>query len=142
MRRLVVIGQGYVGLPLALRAARKDFSVIGLDNKSSLVDALNAGRSHIDDISDEEVKSGLVAGYSASIDASCVAEADVVVVCVPTPLSAEGGPDLGAVESAACAIAKHVQPNTLVILESTSYPGTTEEIFAPLILRSGLKRLS
>lgn len=139
MRRLVVIGQGYVGLPLALRAAQKGFSVIGLDNKPSLVERLNAGWSHVDDISDDEVKLGLGAGYFASIDDSCIAHADVVVVCVPTPLSADGGPDLGAVESAARTIAKHVQRNTLVILESTSYPGTTEGIFAALILRSGLE---
>jgi UDP-N-acetyl-D-glucosamine dehydrogenase len=139
MRRLVVIGQGYVGLPLALRAAQKGFSVIGVDNKSLIVEALNSGRSHIDDISDDDVKSGLLVGYSASIDASCVADADVVVVCVPTPLSADGGPDLVAVENAARTIAEYVQPNTLVILESTSYPGTTEELFAPLILSSGLE---
>ena len=134
MKHLVVIGQGYVGLPMALRAAQKGFSVVGLDNKASLVEALNAGRSHIDDVSDDDLKSGLVAGYSASTDASCVADADVIVVCVPTPLSAEGGPDLGAVESAARTIGEHIQPNTLVILESTTYPGTTEEVFAPLVL--------
>jgi len=139
MKRLVVIGQGYVGLPMALRAAEKGFSVIGLDNKKSLVEALNAGRSHIDDVSDVELKSGLVAGYAASDDASCVADADVVVVCVPTPLSADGGPDLGPVESAARTIGEHIQPNTLVILESTTYPGTTEEIFAPLVLGSTLQ---
>lgn len=139
MKRLVVIGQGYVGLPMALRAAEKGLSVIGLDNKTSLVEALNAGQSHIDDVSDEELKSGLVAGYSASTDASCVADADVVVVCVPTPLSADGGPDLGPVESAARAIGDHIRPRTLVILESTTYPGTTEEVFAPLVLGSEFK---
>jgi len=139
MRRLVVIGQGYVGLPMALRAAEKGFSVIGLDNNASLVEALTAGRSHIDDVSDSDLKAGLVGGYSASTDASCIATADVVVVCVPTPLSADGGPDLGPVESAARAIGEHIQADTLVILESTTYPGTTEEVFAPLVLRSGLE---
>jgi len=139
MKRLVVIGQGYVGLPMALRAAESGFSVIGLDNQATVVEALNAGSSHIDDVSDDELKSGMVAGYSASTDASCVADADVVVVCVPTPLSADGGPDLGAIEGAARTIGKHIQPQTLVILESTSYPGTTEEIFAPLVLGSTLQ---
>jgi len=139
MKRLVVIGQGYVGLPMALRAAESGFSVIGLDNQASVVEALNAGSSHIDDVSDDELKSGMVAGYSASTDASCVAEADVVVVCVPTPLSADGGPELGPIEGAARTIGKHIQPQTLVILESTSYPGTTEEIFAPLVLGSTLQ---
>jgi len=139
MRRLVVIGQGYVGLPMALRAAEKGFLVIGLDNNASLVEALTAGRSHIDDVSDSDLKAGLVGGYSASTDASCIAAADVVVVCVPTPLSADGGPDLGPVESAAHAIGEHIQADTLVILESTTYPGTTEEVFAPLVLRPGLE---
>jgi UDP-N-acetyl-D-glucosamine dehydrogenase len=139
MKHLVVIGQGYVGLPMALRAAETGFSVIGLDNNASVVDALNAGCSHIDDVSDDDLKSGLVSGYRASTDASCIADADVVVVCVPTPLSADGGPDLGPVESAARTIGEHIQPKTLVILESTTYPGTTEEVFAPLVLGSGLR---
>jgi UDP-N-acetyl-D-glucosamine dehydrogenase len=139
MKHLVVIGHGYVGLPMALRAAEKGFSVVGLDNNASVAEALNAGCSHIDDVSDEELKSGLVAGYRASTDASYIADADVVVVCVPTPLSADGGPDLGAVENAARTIGEHLQPKTLVILESTTYPGTTEEVFASLVLGSGLR---
>jgi UDP-N-acetyl-D-glucosamine dehydrogenase len=139
MKRLVVIGQGYVGLPMALRAAEKGFSVVGLDNQASLVEALNSARSHIDDVSDDDLKAGLAAGYSATTDASCVGDADVVVVCVPTPLSSEGGPDLGPVESAARTIGKHIQPNTLVILESTTYPGTTGEVFAPLVLGADLQ---
>jgi UDP-N-acetyl-D-glucosamine dehydrogenase len=138
MKRLVVIGQGYVGLPMALRAAEKGFSVVGLDTKVSVVDALNAGRSHIGDVSDEELSAGLSRGYRASADASCMAEADVIVVCVPTPLSGDGGPDLGPVEGAARAIGQHIQPNTLVVLESTTYPGTTREVFAPLVLGTRL----
>ena len=139
MTRLVVIGQGYVGLPMALRAAEKGLSVVGLDTKPSIVEALNAGRSHIDDVSDAQLRAGLTAGYSATTDAACVADADVVVVCVPTPLSPDGGPDLGPVERAARTIGEHIQPKTLVILESTTYPGTTEEVFAPLVLGSRLR---
>lgn len=139
MTRLVVIGQGYVGLPMALRAAEKGFSVVGLDTKPTVVANLNAGVSHIDDVSDDDLRSGLAAGYRASVDPSCIADADVVVVCVPTPLSADGGPDLGPVEDAARTIGEHIQPQTLVILESTTYPGTTEEVFAPLVLGSGLR---
>ena len=139
MKRLVVIGQGYVGLPMALQAAQSGFSVVGLDTNASTVEALNGGWSHIGDVSDDDLKAGLVAGYSASTDASCIADADVVVVCVPTPLSAEGGPDLRPVESAARTIGEHITPNTLVILESTTYPGTTREIFAPLVLGSVLQ---
>lgn len=135
MTRLVVIGQGYVGLPMSLRAAEAGFDVVGLDNNQSVVDALNGSHSHIDDVSDDELKEGLASGYTASADPSCIAEADVVVVCVPTPLSLDGGPDLRPIESAAGAIGQHVTTGTLVILESTTYPGTTEEIFAPLILR-------
>jgi len=138
-RKLVVVGQGYVGLPMALRAAEKGFDVVGLDTNASVVQALNAGSSHIDDVSDDELKAGLAAGYAASTDAAEIADADVVVVCVPTPLSSDGGPDLGPVEGAARAIGEHVQPGALVILESTTYPGTTEEVFAPLVLRDGMQ---
>lgn len=123
MKRVVVIGQGYVGLPMALRAAEMGCLVVGVDIDAGLVEVLNGGRSHIDDVSDDELMSRLSAGYSASTDVSCVAEADVVLICVPTPLAADGGPDLGPIEAAGRAIGEHVQPNTLVILESTSYPG-------------------
>lgn len=139
MTKLVVIGQGYVGLPMALRAAATGMEVTGLDLKESVVADLNAGVSHIDDVSDAELRAGLDAGYRASADPACIAEADVVVVCVPTPLAADGGPDLGPVESAARTIGEHIRPNTLVILESTTYPGTTEEVFAPLVLGSDLR---
>jgi UDP-N-acetyl-D-glucosamine dehydrogenase len=138
--RVVVIGQGYVGLPMALHAAANDMSVIGLDTDESLVAALNSGISHVGDVSADRLGAGLTSGgYAASTDPSCIADADVVLVCVPTPLSPEGGPDLSAVESAAQAINAHVAPDTLVILESTSYPGTTEDVFAPLVLGDRLQ---
>ena len=130
---LVVIGQGYVGLPMALRAAEAGMNVVGLDTNQTVVDRLNAGASHIDDVSDAELTAGLSAGFSASVDPSVIADADVVVVCVPTPLAEEGGPDLAPVRTAAAAIGQHVTPGTLCILESTTYPGTTEEVFAPLV---------
>lgn len=139
MTRLVVIGQGYVGLPMALRAASQGLTVVGLDTKPSVVANLNAGKSHIDDVSDAELRTGLESGYRASDDPACISEADVVVVCVPTPLSADGGPDLRPVEDAARTIGAHIRPNTLVVLESTTYPGTTEEVFAPLVLGSTLR---
>jgi UDP-N-acetyl-D-glucosamine dehydrogenase len=136
---LVVVGQGYVGLPMALRAAESGLKVYGLDTNASTVDRLNAGQSHIDDVSDDDLKRGLAAGFEATLDASVVAGADVVLVCVPTPLADEGGPDLGAVRMAAEAIGAHVTPGTLAILESTTYPGTTEEVFAPLVTARGLE---
>jgi UDP-N-acetyl-D-glucosamine dehydrogenase len=130
---LVVIGQGYVGLPMALRAAETGMTVVGLDSNPVVVDQLNAGTSHIDDVSQEELAAGLRAGFSASGDPAVIADADVVVVCVPTPLAEEGGPDLAPVRAAAAAIGRHIRPGTLCILESTTYPGTTEEVFAPLV---------
>lgn len=138
MSRLVVIGQGYVGLPMGLRAAQVGFSVVGLDTNTGVVDALNRGVSHIGDVSDHELAAGLSGGYEASADPACIADADVVVVCVPTPLSPDGGPDLRPVEGAARAIGAHLNSGTLVVLESTTYPGTTEEVFAPLVLANGL----
>lgn len=138
-RNLVVVGQGYVGLPMALRAAEKGFFVVGLDTNAGVVDQLNAGTSHIDDVTNEELKAGLQGGYLASTDASSISAADVIVVCVPTPLSSDGGPDLRPVESAARAIGQHLRKGALVILESTTYPGTTEEVFAPLVLEQGLQ---
>lgn len=137
-QRLVVMGQGYVGLPLALRASETGLSVIGYDPHEPTVRALNAGRSHIDDITDADVEKAVAEGFVASADPAVLAEADVIVVCVPTPLSIGGGPDLGAVESAAVSIGEHVRPGTLVVLESTTYPGTTEEVFAPRVLARGL----
>ncbi len=134
MKRLVVIGQGYVGLPMALRAAQAGFRVVGLDNNPAVVASLQAGRSHIDDVSDAELRTGLAGGYSAASDPACLSSADVILVCVPTPLSAEGGPDLAPVEQAARTIGHQVTADTLVVLESTTYPGTTEEVFAPLVL--------
>jgi nucleotide sugar dehydrogenase len=120
---------------MALRAAEVGLKVHGLDTNSSTVAALNAGVSHIDDVSDDELAAGIANGYEATDDPACLENADVIVVCVPTPLAPEGGPDLRPVEGAARAIGEHLSPGTLVILESTTYPGTTEEVFAPLVTR-------
>ncbi|GAA1699058.1 nucleotide sugar dehydrogenase [Dietzia cercidiphylli] len=137
MSTLVVIGQGYVGLPMALRAAQAGHEVIGLDLNETVVENLNRGTSHIDDVTSGMLAAGLEGGYKATLDPRCIREADVVVVCVPTPLSADGGPDLRAVEATARTIGEHVQPGAVCILESTTYPGTTEEIFAPLVTANG-----
>ena len=99
-KTLVVVGQGYVGLPMALRAAEVGLKVHGLDTNSSTVSALNSGVSHIDDVSDHDLAAGLANGYEATDDPSCIANADVVVVCVPTPLAAEGGTNPEAADSA------------------------------------------
>lgn len=133
MTQLLVVGQGYVGLPMALRAVEKGFDVVGLDLNSRVVADLNNGHSHIDDVSDEELSNALAKSYRASNEPADIAAADVVVVCVPTPLSEEGGPDLRAVEGAAGSIGRYVKEGALVILESTTYPGTTDEVFSPLV---------
>lgn len=133
MKRLVVVGLGYVGLPMGLRASEAGLHVVGLDTNATVVANLNAGTSHIDDVSDDALAAGLRRGFIASDDPTCVRDADAIVVCVPTPLSVEGGPDLGAVEAAARTIAANVRSGTLVVLESTTYPGTTEEVFARIV---------
>lgn len=137
-KTLVVVGQGYVGLPMALEAASAGLRVHGLDVNQGVVDALNAGTSHIGDISDAVLQSSLQNGYSATTDPSVIRDADYVIVCVPTPLDVSGGPDLRPVEASGRTIGQHITPGTTVILESTTYPGTTEEVFAPLVLASGL----
>jgi UDP-N-acetyl-D-glucosamine dehydrogenase len=133
LKSVAIVGQGYVGLPLAVRCAEVGMDVLGFDIHDGLVRQLNAGISHIGDVSDTALRTALKSGYEATSDAGRLAEVDVVVVCVPTPLSPDGGPDLGAVESAARMVGQHILPGTTVILESTTYPGTTEEVFAPLV---------
>ncbi|MEO5981149.1 MAG: nucleotide sugar dehydrogenase [Pedococcus sp.] len=136
-KKLVVIGQGYVGLPLAEAAVEAGYAVSGLDVSQSLVDGLNSGVSHIDDISDGAVQTMLAGGYRATTDASVITDADVVVICVPTPLTDGGGPDLGAVDSASRMIATNWGGPTLVVLESTTYPGTTDGFLLPLLEAGG-----
>ena len=138
MTSLVVIGLGYVGLPLAAAATRAGLRVWGLEINQSIVDRLNDGQSHVDDLSDREISELLTLGFRATVDAAVIADADVVAICVPTPLSQEGGPDLAYVEKAAKAICPHLTADTLVILESTTWPGTTEEFLRPLLEQSGL----
>jgi len=136
---LVVTGLGYVGLPLAREAVRAGLEVVGFDVSAEVVDALNEGRSHVDDVSDADVSTMLDAGFCATTDESELGQADTVVICVPTPLSDEGGPDLGPVRAAAQVLAHHLRRGMLVVLESTTYPGTTEEVLAPILEESGLK---
>ena len=130
---LVVIGLGYVGLPLVREACQAGLRVGGLERDRRVVEGLRAGRSHIDDVDDADVRAMLGAGFTPTLDEAILDEARSIVICVPTPLSPEGGPDLTAVRDAATAIAAHLRPGTLVVLESTTYPGTTEEVLRPLL---------
>ena len=136
---VLVIGLGYVGLPLAVQAARAGFRVTGFDTSTEITWGLNAGRSHVDDVSGAEVEEARAQGFTATSDEGQIGPQDVIVICVPTPLSEADGPDLSAVRAAAGTAGKLLRPGTLVSLESTTYPGTTEEIVRPLLEKaSGL----
>jgi len=130
---LTIIGLGYVGLPLAQEACRSGLAVTGLDVSPAVVEGLNSGTSHVDDLTDGDVADMLASGFSATADASCIADADVVVICVPTPLSEDGTPDLAAVLGASQSVAANLTAGTLVVLESTTYPGTTDDIVRPVL---------
>ncbi|GAA4607022.1 nucleotide sugar dehydrogenase [Actinoallomurus liliacearum] len=135
---LVVIGLGYVGLPLVREAGRAGLRVGGLDRDARVVAGLKAGLSHVDDVSAEDVEHMLAAGFTPSRDEDILDGARTIVICVPTPLSTDGGPDLTAVRAAAQTVARHLDPGTLVVLESTTYPGTTDEVVRPILEESGL----
>jgi UDP-N-acetyl-D-glucosamine dehydrogenase len=136
--RVAVLGQGYVGLPVAMRACDAGFEVVGLDVDAKRAGSLAQGVSFVEDISDEEVARALANGYTATADPADLAGFDVAVITVPTPLR-EGNPDLSFVESAARMLVPSLRPGVLVILESTTYPGTTSELVGPVLEESGLK---
>lgn len=130
---LVVVGLGYVGLPLAQEACRSGLSVIGFDTNDRVVAALNKGRSHVDDLSSDDVRDMLRAGFHATTDASVLSHAETIVICVPTPLSKEGGPELSYVLAAVKSVAERIRNGSLLCLESTTYPGTTEDVVRPML---------
>ena len=129
---LAVIGQGYVGLPLALRASQQGFRVVGYEVAPQRVAALREGRSYVGDVSDAALATALAAGYLPTDDPAQLAGFDVAVISVPTPLR-DRLPDLSAVESAAHTLGPHLRPGAVVVLESTTYPGTTEELVGPIL---------
>jgi UDP-N-acetyl-D-glucosamine dehydrogenase len=138
-----VVGIGYVGLPLAMAAARVGFRTTGFDLDPHKPALLNSGHSYIGTISSEEVSSHVEAGrFHATDDFSGLAGCDVILICVPTPLTRQREPDLSHVEATARIVARHLQPGQLIVLESTTYPGTTREVIKPILeqgeLRSGV----
>jgi UDP-N-acetyl-D-glucosamine dehydrogenase len=138
--RLGVIGLGYVGLPLGMTLSAAGFNVTGVDIDTNRVDAVNAGRSYITDISDQELQKAIEENrFRASSDLADLAQLDAISICVPTPLRKTKDPDMSYVISAADAIAKYLRPGQLIILESTTYPGTTEELVLPILEAGGLK---
>ena len=133
-RVLAIIGQGYVGLPLAMAAVDAGWTVIGIDNFEAKVSQINSGESPVEDISDTQLQAALASGaYRASTDFSSIAKASVITICVPTPLNEKHEPDLSLLQSAATAVAPFVSNETLVVSESTSYPGTLRDIIIPTI---------
>jgi len=135
-----IVGLGYVGLPLAIEFADAGFSVTGIDVQHSKVDELNAGCSYIQDVSGSVVQRHVDSGrLGATTDFSVIAELDTINIAVPTPLRKTKDPDMTYVVSAAEQVAKYIHPGMLVILESTTYPGTTEELLLPMFDKGGLK---
>ena len=133
-RVLAIIGQGYVGLPLAMAAVDAGWSVIGIDNFESKVIQINQGSSPVEDISDAKLQDAILKGaYKATVDFSQVADASVVTICVPTPLDKKREPNLNLLYDAVTSIAPYVSNETLVVSESTSYPGTLRDIIIPII---------
>ena len=134
-----VIGMGYVGLPLALELAKSGYKVLGFDVSQRVVDGINAGHSHIQDVPDEAlagfVRDGLI---TATTDSARMVECDVLSICVPTPLSKTRDPDVSYVVSATDAVRRTLRAGQLVLLESTTYPGTTRELVLPALETSGL----
>ncbi|WP_445397579.1 nucleotide sugar dehydrogenase [Streptomyces sp. LE64] len=130
---LVVVGLGHVGLPLAHRATEAGLRTVGLDVSETVVNGLSAGRSHVGGVDDAKVAAMLGAGFEATVDPTVLGAARTVVICVPTGLARDGTPDLSSVEAATRSVATELRPGTLVVLESTSYPGTTRDLVRPLL---------
>ncbi len=135
-----VVGLGYVGLPLAVEFAHAGFEVVGIDVQESKVERFNAGHSYIKDVKDDVFTPLVESGkLRATTDFSVIEGLDTVDICVPTPLRKTKDPDMSYVVSASDAIAAHIHPGLLVMLESTTYPGTTDELVLPKLETSGLK---
>lgn len=135
-----VVGLGYVGLPLAVEKAKAGFKTIGFDVQKEKVDMVNAGHNYIGDVVDDDLKRIVEDGMlKATTDFGFVRDVDFIAICVPTPLDAHQQPDISYVKSSAEAIAEHLTKGTMVVLESTTYPGTTEELLKPILESSGLK---
>ncbi len=138
--RVGIVGLGYVGLPLATEFAKAGFHVTGIDVQNSKVDGLNRGESHVQDVPSDEVAQLVRAKrFHATTDFSIVRELDTINICVPTPLRKTKDPDMSFIVSAVEQIAKHFHPGLLIILESTTYPGTTDELLLPTFEKLGYK---
>ena len=134
-----IVGLGYVGLPLAMELVRAGFRVLGFDVQAKVVEALNAGRSHVQDVPAEAVAAAIKAGrFSATTDLARFKEPDAISICVPTPLSKTRDPDVSYVLAATESVKRGLRPGQCIILESTTYPGTTRELLLPALASTGL----
>lgn len=137
---LGVVGLGYVGLPLAVEKAKAGYKTIGFDVQKEKVEMVNSGVNYIGDVVNEDLTAIVNSGYLvATEDFSRVAEADAICICVPTPLDEYQQPDISYVKASAHSIVKYLRPGMLIVLESTTYPGTTEELLKPILESTGLK---
>jgi UDP-N-acetyl-D-glucosamine dehydrogenase len=140
--KVTVIGQGYVGLPLALNAAKSGFNVIGFDSNRMLVTSLNKNESHIEDVSDNDIREVIENNkYMASFDPDDIKGSDIVIIAVPTPLNADREPDLNYIISACEVIGRFLNLPALIISESTSYPGTLRNIIKPMIEKNSISEM-
>src|ERR1700732_1163132 len=138
--KVAIIGCGYVGLPLALRFAEAGHKVTGFDTDPNKVNMLNAGRSYIEHIPQTKIQQFVNSRhFGATTDFARLKEADAILICVPTPLDERREPDLSYVEQTAVSIQPHLQKGQLVVLQPTTYPGTTEELVLPILEKSGLR---
>ena len=138
IKSIAIIGLGYVGLPIALLASKKGFNVIGIDTDIKKIKSLASNKSYIGDVADDEI---IHTKASFTTDATKVSEVDAVLICVPTPVSAEKIPDLGPVRGAVSAIAPHIKKETLVVVESTINPGVCDEVVIPLLEKLSGKKV-
>ena len=137
---IAIIGLGYVGLPLATAFAKAGFPVTGVDVDQRKVDGIAAGRSYIPDVPDDAMALHVQSGrLTATLDYDVLREADAIFICVPTPYDAQRAPDLSYIQAASYGIRPRMKPGQLIVLQSTTYPGTTEEIVQPILEKSGLK---
>jgi UDP-N-acetyl-D-glucosamine dehydrogenase len=133
-----IIGLGYVGLPLAMTASRAGLDVIGFDVAADRVAALNSGESHVEDVSDDELRAALAAGARFTSHEADLAQADAIFIAVPSPLGRNRQPDMSYIEAAAGTVSRIARPGQLIALESTTYPGTTDEHLLPAVAQAGL----
>ena len=137
--KICVVGLGYVGLPIAVEFSKKGFFVFGYDTKKSRVDGLKKGKSHIDDIEDKDIKKIVGKKFHPTYKAEVLNTADVIIVCVPTPLRKRKIPNISYIIKATRSIAEYLRKGQLIVLESTTYPGTTRDVMQPILTKKGLK---